>query len=101
MRGRPTKLTPAVADEIVAVLAAGGSIRDAAASTGVAARTIWAWRSRAYSRDPHDRRCVALERHIRDVYAHELAQLQPNFDPFAIEFEPAPDDWEPIAVDGP
>ena len=90
-RGRPTLLTPAVADELVAVLAAGGSIHDAAASTGVSARTIFEWRRRAWSRDPLDARCVALERRLRDALAvaRTATRSQDELDL---------DDWRQIAA---
>jgi Homeodomain-like domain len=65
--GRPTMLTDATEARVVAALAAGGSVRDAAAAAGVSARTVWSWLQRARSRDPADARHVAFERRVSRV----------------------------------
>jgi hypothetical protein len=62
--GRPSLLTDATEARVVAALAAGGSVRDAAAAAGVSARTVWSWMQRARSRDPADARHVAFERRV-------------------------------------
>jgi Homeodomain-like domain len=60
-RGRPSKLTPRLAAEIVAKLTAGASVTTAAAEVGISRRTFQMWRRRAYSRDPRDLAYVAVE----------------------------------------
>jgi hypothetical protein len=97
-RGRPTLLTPAVADELVSVLAAGGTVRDAAAATGVSARTIWEWRQRAWSRDPLDARYVALERRLVGAVARAGPAAEPELEDvrqIVARFDD-PLDWSPF-----
>jgi hypothetical protein len=45
-RGRPTKLTPAVADRLHALLASGVTVADAAHEIGVHKRTVYYWLER-------------------------------------------------------
>jgi Transposase len=63
-RGRPGRLTPEVADTIVARIKAGDSVPAAAAAAGVAGRTLRQWRRSAYSTRAQDAAFVALERRI-------------------------------------
>jgi transposase len=62
--GRPTKLTPELADRLVALLGAGSTVTAAARELGVSRRSIHYWRSRAWSRRDQDRPFVELERRI-------------------------------------
>ena len=88
IRGRPSKLTPELADRLVALLAGGATIASAAAAVGVDRRTIQQWRARAYSRDPRNRPQVELERRL------QAARL----DAAARTAAPAPtDDWQAAA----
>src|SRR5262249_51274138 len=67
--GRPGRLTPQVADAIVARVAGGDDLATAATAAGVGARTLRRWRRSAYSRDPGDADAVALERRIMRALA--------------------------------
>jgi Homeodomain-like domain len=48
-RGRPSKLTPEIADRLVELLAGGVTVTAAAADLGVDRRTVQNWRRRAWS----------------------------------------------------
>jgi hypothetical protein len=63
--GRPPKFTHDVAWRVIALLAAGSTVKDAAADVDVTPRAIQTWRKRAYSRDPADRAFVEFERALQ------------------------------------
>jgi transposase-like protein len=67
--GRPTKLTPELSDQLLAQLAAGAGLAEAATASGISARTLRSWRQRAWSPRPEDRPYVELEQRLRDVRA--------------------------------
>lgn len=92
--GRPSLLTDAVEERVVATLAAGGSVRDAAAAAGISARAIWSWMERSRSRDPADARHVAFERRV----TRALLARTGSGAAVARELAPAPaEDWRTIA----
>jgi hypothetical protein len=62
--GRPSKLTPERADQLVALLGAGVGVADTARELGISRRTIQVWRARAYSTRLEDQPYVDLERRI-------------------------------------
>jgi hypothetical protein len=64
-RGRPSKLTPELADRLAGLPAGGATVTAAAAAVGVDRRTVQHPRARAYSREPRDRPHVALERRLQ------------------------------------
>jgi transposase-like protein len=70
-RGRPTKLTPELRDQLLAQLAAGAGLAEAATASGISARTLRSWRQRAWSPRPEDRPYVELERQLRDARASD------------------------------
>jgi hypothetical protein len=82
--GRPTKLTPELCDQLLAQLATGAGLAEAASASGISARTLRAWRQRAWSARPEDRPYVELERRLRDVRA-------------AVTPEPDPEAWRSTA----
>jgi hypothetical protein len=63
--GRPSKLTPDVSSELLALVVAGVPVMHAAAKVGIDRRTVARWRRRAYSSRPEDRPYVMLERAIQ------------------------------------
>jgi hypothetical protein len=63
-RGRPAKLDDRLATEIAARVLVGEPTTSIASALGVSPRSIYLWRSRAWSRDPRDRFCVELEQMI-------------------------------------
>jgi len=63
--GRPSRLTPEVADALVELLGRGTTVTEAAAQLGIARRSIQGWRARAWSRRPEDRPYVELEQRIQ------------------------------------
>jgi hypothetical protein len=66
-RGRPIKLTPEIADTLVAQLTLGATLEDAAHIAGISSRTLRAWRARAWSKDASDAPFVELEKRVRDT----------------------------------
>jgi transposase-like protein len=68
-RGRPTKLTPELRDQLLAQLATGAGLAKAATARGISARTLRSWRQRAWSTRSADRPYVELERQLRDARA--------------------------------
>jgi hypothetical protein len=64
IRGRPSLLTPEVADRLAGLLAGGATVPDAAAAVGVSVRTVQRWRARAWSQRERDQPFVALERRV-------------------------------------
>jgi hypothetical protein len=64
-RGRPRMLTPQVADQLVAQLAAGARLEDAAHAAGISPRTLRSLRRRAWSKRVEDRPFIALERRVQ------------------------------------
>ena len=72
--GRPTKLTPELGDELLARLAAGAGLAEAASASGISERRLRAWRQRAWSPRAEDRAYVELERRLRDVRAETAAR---------------------------
>jgi transposase-like protein len=70
--GRPTKLTPELRDQLLANIAAGVGLAEAASTSGISERTLRAWRQRAWSRRPEDRPFVELEQALRDMRASAL-----------------------------
>src|SRR5437763_8332638 len=85
--GRPTLLDAVVADRLVALLAGGATVAEAAAAIDVAPRTIQHWRRRAWSRRPEDEPYIDLERRL--VAAVALRER---------EDEPLPT-WEAVAAE--
>jgi lambda repressor-like predicted transcriptional regulator len=85
-RGRPGLLS----DAIVARVAAGDSLEQAARAAGVAPRTLRTWRSRAWSRRAKDDAYVRLERRI--VFALGAANAS------ARTTEAKPESWEQVAA---
>jgi Transposase len=67
--GRPPKLTPELRDQLLAQLAAGAGLAEAARASGISERTLRSWRQRAWSARPQDRPYVELERQLRDARA--------------------------------
>jgi hypothetical protein len=63
--GRPSKLTSSIADLLVAELERGANLADAAASTGIADRTLRSWRERAWSKVAADAPFVELEQRVQ------------------------------------
>jgi hypothetical protein len=63
-RGRPGRLTPALADQLVEQVAAGAGLGEAAQACGVPARSLRRWRRRAWSAGAADAPYVCLERRI-------------------------------------
>jgi hypothetical protein len=53
-------LSPSTSVQIAALLVAGSSITDAVREVGGSRRAVTNWRTRAWSRDPRDARCVRL-----------------------------------------
>jgi transposase-like protein len=70
--GRPTKLTPELRDQLLANIAAGAGLAEAASASGISERTLRAWRQRAWSRRPEDRPYVELEQALRDMRANAV-----------------------------
>jgi transposase-like protein len=66
-RGRPPRLTPELREALLARLAAGDGFAEAASAVRVSARTLRAWRQRAWSSRPEDRAYVELERRVQHV----------------------------------
>jgi Transposase len=93
--GRPGRLTPEVADAIVARVAAGDSVTSAATAAGVGLRTLRRWRRSAYSRDPRDATAVALERRIvRALSARPRASTPESWEQIAERLESEhPERW--------
>ena len=83
--GRPSKLTPDVANTIVAMIAAGNTVASAAAAADVTPRAIQHWRARAYSRRPEDRAYVELEQFLQRAKL-AAAEYEPQ-----LRREPDPD----------
>jgi hypothetical protein len=98
--GRPTKLSPELADRLVALLADGATTTAAAAELGVTRRTIQLRRARAWSRDPRDAPFVELAKRLRDAVASPspLEAPVPTGDGDADASDLAPDDWREIAA---
>jgi transposase-like protein len=65
--GRPGRLTPELADAIVAQLDAGAGPAEAARACGVGERTLRTWRRRAWSARKNDAPYVDLEKRIQHV----------------------------------
>jgi hypothetical protein len=63
--GRPTKLTPALADRLVELFGTGATTKTVAAEVGVHPRSVQGWRRRAWSARPEDRPYVELEQRIQ------------------------------------
>jgi hypothetical protein len=59
-RGRPTRLTPEVADAIVAAVAQGATLTQAAAWTGIGLRTLHDWLERGRA-EPHGQLVARIE----------------------------------------
>jgi transposase-like protein len=86
--GRPTLLTADVADRLVAELAAGANLSDAARVVGISDRTLRAWRARAWSRAREDRPFVELEQRVRAALARaRIAPIEP----------PREEPWQAVA----
>ena len=85
--GRPTRLTPELADQLIAQLQAGANLGAAARACGLDPRTVRAWRERARSREPRDEPFVTFARRI------EAARLAA-----ARQTDPPPRSWEEIAA---
>jgi hypothetical protein len=68
-RGRPPKLTPELRDQLLANIAAGAGLAEAASASGISERTLRSWRQRAWSARPQDRAYVELEQQLRDARA--------------------------------
>ncbi len=96
--GRPSLLTDATEARVVAALAAGGGVRDAAAAAGVSARTIWSWLERSRSRDAVDARHVAFERRVtRALLARAGTPTAVTTGTTPEAEEPVIEGWEMIA----
>jgi hypothetical protein len=67
-------LTAERRDQLLAQLAAGAWLADAASTSGISARTLRSWRLRAWSRRPEDAPYVELEQALRDVRATAQAR---------------------------
>jgi transposase-like protein len=101
-RGRPALLNRELADEIVAHLAAGATLGEAARACGVGPRTLRAWRKRAWSPRAADRPFIALEKRIQRALP-KGAQLRSALEPWeaaaaALEIE-HPERWAVSDVD--
>ncbi len=94
-RGRPSKLSPARADQLVHLVASGATCAQAARTVGLAPRTVVGWRRRAWSREPRDAPYIELERRL--VAAEALAEHRPavlNWEQAAAALEVAyPERW--------
>jgi Helix-turn-helix domain len=77
-RGRPSALTPAVADVIVARVAAGDTLTVAAQAAGVGERTLRTWRRRAYSVALADRPHVELEQRLQAARLVAAQAVEPS-----------------------
>ena len=88
-RGRPSALTPETADRLVALVAAGTTLTDAARVLGVVPRTVTNWRRRAWSREPRDGPYIDLEKRL-------LAALATRRTPPSA---PASVDWQKVAAE--
>jgi hypothetical protein len=97
--GRPSALTPEVADVLIARLAAGDTLAAAARAAGIGPRTLRTWRHRAYSTAAQDRLHVALERRIEAallVAARRAAHPSPRTwqEAAAVLVSQYPERWE-------
>jgi Helix-turn-helix domain len=72
--GRPSSLTPEIADRLVQLLASGVTLTDAAASIGVTRRSVQNWRHRAYSSRLQDRPYVELEKRLQRMELERAAR---------------------------
>ena len=73
-RGRPSKLTPAVAERLAGLLAGGASVTAAARACGVSVRSVQSWRARAWSQRPQDRPYVELEQRVQAARVEAAAR---------------------------
>jgi transposase-like protein len=64
VRGRPTALTSEAVAAILAAIASGKTLDDAAHAAGVDPSTLRRWRRRAWNPEPSARRAVELEQAI-------------------------------------
>ena len=91
-RGRPTLLNAATADRLVALLAGGTTITDAARALDLDRRTVQNWRRRAWSHDPRDAPFVDLERRVIAALAvaeRGTSAVVPRPDPLTYDWEAA------------
>jgi hypothetical protein len=95
--GRPTKLTPQIADGLVSAIANGATLDAAADAAGIAPRTIRGWRRRAFSRDPRDARFVAFERRLLMAFGQATARPKPDLWP--VDLTAFDVDLDPVDVD--
>jgi transposase-like protein len=68
-QGRPTKLTLELRDQLLAQLAVGAGLAEAATASGISARTLRSWRQRAWSARGAGPTLRQLERRLRDARA--------------------------------
>jgi hypothetical protein len=96
--GRPSLLTPELADRLVAELRAGAGLADAARACGLDPRLVRAWRDRARSHDPRDAAFVALARRLeaaRLVAARRAGHAPRTWQEAAVALASQyPDRWE-------
>lgn len=103
-RGRPSKLTPERADRLIALLAQGTSIKDAAAAIGVTRRCVHYWRLRAYSARPVDQPFVELEKRLQAALLKRAAKGNPwlqEFDPLDPRLAAVLREVEQVGLDSP
>ena len=62
-------LTPELRDQLLAQLAAGAGLAEAASARRISARTLRSWRQRAWSQRPEDQPYVELEQELRGARA--------------------------------
>ena len=89
---RPTKLTPAVHDAIVASLRAGAYIETAAAAAGVSASTVHAWLRRA---EDHPDDCGSP--FLEFLEAVERARAEAELEAISVIRDAAPRSWQAAA----
>jgi transposase-like protein len=81
--GRPSRLTPAVADAIVEAVRNGATVKTAAATVGVGRRTVYDWLEQG-RREPHGRFVARLEAALDEArqpsWQQALAVLDSEFE---------------------
>jgi hypothetical protein len=98
-------MTPTVVEVIVARVAAGDTLAEAARAAGVGVRTVRSWRRRAYSVEPADRPHVELERRLQAARLVAAQAIPPSGERWqtlahrlAAEF---PERWEGLPDQSP
>lgn len=86
-RGRPGHLTPELADALVAQLAGGAGLAEAARACGVGTRTLRTWRRRAWSPRAADAPYVDLEKRILRALPKGAAEAPPSWEEAAAALE--------------